>query len=464
MALYKYLFTDDSWIAGTYAVHRRVGSFAKDHASPLLVADRPWEGSSVYCYGTCLVEDRHYRLWYQVYNNKAADLRFRSAVAYAESTDGRQWEKPLVGAIHPEFGPTNLVALSTGRSSLYSPSVVRDDTDPDPARRYKMMIWDAMSEEDLARYGSPFPKCADVPGWCGIEGEGLFTLVSPDGIVWERHTTPIVGSPSDASVLCQLADRSFLATFKTSARDDRHFRVIAESGSDDFSSWSEPRVVLESDWRDATGTEFYGLAAFEYFGNRLGFLWIYHNAPDDKRMDVQLASWTAEAGWQRAADRQTILATGDRGQWDAGSVITASAPVIMPPHDPNRLWLFYAGSTVRHDDARYRRNEIGLATMRLDGFASMEAGYFPGTLGTCALMPLGGRLFLNVVAPHGELSITVLDASDQNPIARSLPMQGPDATALPVMWENAFLFSQDKPVILEFSLHRASLFSFWFAD
>lgn len=460
----KYLFIDDLWIAGTHAVHRRIDSFAKDHANPLLVADRAWEGRSIYCYGTCLVDDGRYRLWYQVANEQEDDPRFRTAVGYAESADGRHWEKPLVGATHPELGPTNLVVLSTGRSSLYSPSVVRDDTDPDPARRYKMMLWDAMSDESLARHGSPFQQCADLPGWRGIEGEGLFTLVSPDGIAWERQATPIVGSPSDASALSQLTDGSFLATFKTSVRDDRHFRVIAESRSDDFRHWSEPHVVLEPDWRDPTGTEFYGLAAFDYFGNRLGFLWMYHNAPDDKRMDVQLASWTARTGWQRSADRQTILATGGRGQWDAGSVITASAPVIAPSHDPDRLWLFHAGTTVRHDDARYRRDAIGLAVLRLDGFAAMEAGYFPGTLSTQPLMAQGRKLFLNAAARHGELSVSVLDGSSRNQIVRSLPLLGVDGTALPVMWENAFLFSQDKPVILEFSLHRASLFSFWFAD
>lgn len=94
----------------------------------------------------------------------------------------------------------------------------------------------------------------------------------------------------------------------------------------------------------------------------------------------------------------------------------------------------------------------------------MEAGYFPGTLRTHALAPEGRKLFLNVATSHGDLSVSVLDANNRNPIARSLPMHGADATALPVMWENAFLFSQDNPVILEFSLHRASLFAFWFAD
>jgi hypothetical protein len=461
---FKFLFVDDRWIKSTYAVHRRIASFEKDFRNPVLVPDKPWEGQSIYCYGTCLEEAGLFRLWYQVFNEKADNPRYRSAVGYAESRDGLAWSKPLVGEVHDEYGSTNLVCLASGRSHLYSPAVIRDETDPEPRRRYKLLFFDSMAADDLARLGSPFLRCPDVPGWRGIDGEGLFAATSPDGIRWTRRPQPVIGTPSDASSLTQLGDGGFLATVKTSTRNDRHFRVIAESMSTDFGSWSGPRTVLEPDWRDPTGTEFYGLAAFEYWGNRLGLLWVYHNAPDDKRMDVQLAIWTSESSWQRAADRQTVLHAGGRGDWDAGGVCTASAPIVAPAIDPDHIWLFHGGVNVRHDDGRYRKDGIGLARLRLDGFAALEAGIFPGTVRTAPFWPEADSLCVNLAARHGRFSVTILDASSGRAIAGSNVIAGMDATALAVLWENTFPPLRGRQIVLEFSLHRASLYAFWFVD
>lgn len=463
MKPFKYLFVDDRWIASTYAVHRQIGSFAKDPANPVLVPDRPWEGNGVYCFGTCLEEDR-LRLWYQVYvfNDPNVDTRYRTAVGYAESDDGKLWQKPAVGIEHPVLGPTNLVALSSGRSHLCSPAVVRDAYDPDPRRRYKMLYFDSMHEDDLSKQGSPFPKCPDVPGWRGLEGEGLFTLTSPDGIVWHRKPQPIDGSPCDASSLALLDDGRFLATFKTSVRDDRHFRVVAESISRDFEAWSEARIVLEPDWHDPPGTEFYGMTAFEYHGNRLGFLWIYHNTPDDKHMDVQLVSWTAQEGWQRTAARETILTIGERGSWDGGSVVTATSPLVGPRADPSALWLFYGGGNVRHDDSRYRRDAIGLARLRIDGFAAMVSSYFPGVLTTNPLVPNAGGLRINANTRHGSLMVTVRDNRSSRLLGQSRPIVGRDDTMLQVEWASPWTWEPGATITLEFALHQATLYSFWF--
>ncbi|HEY6897934.1 MAG TPA: hypothetical protein VI279_11780 [Rhodocyclaceae bacterium] len=458
MAVRKYLFVDDRWIAETHAVHRRPGRFEKHPLNPLLVADQPWEGDCIYCFGTCLEEGGRFRLWYQVYDSKAEDPRFRTAVGYAESTDGLHWEKPRVGVTHPRFGATNLVVLSSGVAHLYAPSVIRDDEDPDPARRYKMMLWDAMSTEDLARHGSPFPKCDDVPGWRGIDGEGLFVLTSSDGIAWRREPRPAIGSPSDASAFCRLADGSYLAAFKTSERSDHHFRVVAESTSADFAHWSAPRTVLQPDWRDPIGTEFYGMAPFDYCGNRLGLLWIYHNVPDDKRMDVQLSVWTAIDGWQRAADRATMLATGVRGEWDAGLVVTASSLQVSPPGDEGGIWLFYGGGNVRHDDSRYRRNGIGLARMRLDGFFGMEAGHFTGSLTLRPMLVPNGDLRLNLSARHGRCKISIHSTGDHRLLARSHVIAGCDDVSVVPTWDLMAADSWNEVVIVVIELQQAVLY------
>lgn len=462
----KYLAIDDRWIDRSYAVHRRPLQFAKHPANPVVSPDQPWEGNSVYCFGSAIEEaggmHGRYRLWYQVYSARNPDPRFETAVGYAESDDGIHWRKPSVGVGHDTHGATNLVWLSSGRSHLYSPAVVRDERAADPAARYKLLYWDAMTEADLAEHRSPYPVTADVPGWRGLEGEGAFVCTSPDGIAWTKaQPVPVFSGPCDATTLTQLDDGRFLATVKTSERGDRHFRVIAETLSDDAIHWPAPATVLEPDWHDAPGTEFYGMPAFDYFGNRLGLIWIYHNAPDDKRVDVQLALWDARDGWQRAPGRHTLLPTGERGEWDAGCIYTASQPIVAPAADPQSLWLYYGGANVRHDDQRYQRDCIGLATLRLDAFAALEAGHFPGTVASRPLTCDGTRLHVNLAGRHGTLQAQLRDAASGELLARSRVLRGADAVDAVLEWESGAP-PRRREITLEFALHRARLFSFWF--
>ena len=51
----------------------------------------------------------------------------------------------------------------------------------------------------------------------------------------------------------------------------------------------------------------------------------------------------------------------------------------------------------------------GLATLRRDGFASLDAGDEEGTITTRPVMFTGKHLFVNVDAPRGELRVEILD-------------------------------------------------------
>ncbi len=464
----KHLFVDDRWIARTHAVHRRIGRPDKRPENPVVKADRPWE-THVGCYGTVLDDGGRYRMWYEAFNLRAdEEPRFQTAVAYAESDDGVHWHKPPVGAEHPRHGATNLVLLSSGRTYLFSPAVIRDDGEPDPERRYKMLFWDAMAADDLERVGTPFPATAAVPGWQPVAGEGMFVAFSADGVTWRRHgPQPVLGGPCDATAMNQGEDGHAMAAFKTSLRADRHFRVVAESESADFVSWSEPRVVLEPDWSDPPGTEFYGMSPFDYFGTRLGLLWLYHNAPDDKSMDIQLAAATGtnrNRHWHRAADRRTLLGTGPRGAWDAGGIMMSSRPVVAPRTDPEGIWLYYDAMNVRHDDTRYWQRAVGMARLRLDGFAAMEASYFAGELLTVPVHANGPRLMVNLAARHGRLTVDALDPASGARLAESAPLEGTDAVAVEVPWRDGRPPPADRPVALEFRLREAALYAFWFDD
>jgi hypothetical protein len=334
----KYIFVDDRWLSRSYQVIREVIPPVKEATNPVLVADKPWEGKDVYVYGTVLVEGGKFRVWYEIYNtSEPADSPFQTCVGYAESRDGLHWEKPMIDEVKYKGERTNIVLLSHGTSSLCSPAVVRDDNEKDPAKKYKMLYWDSMSKDGLKKEGKNFPLGVTVPGWRAIPGEGFFVAYSADGLKWSNASEqPVFTCACDASSLNKSPDGLYHAYYKISVAPDRHFRILGHSSSRDFENWTEPKVVLEPDWRDAYGTEFYGVSYVPYFGNDLGLIWMYYNAPNDKHVDLQLAQRAPDGSWQRAADRKVWLSRGGIGMWDGGGTYPASDVLTSPPGAPGK--------------------------------------------------------------------------------------------------------------------------------
>ena len=136
---------------------------------------------------------------------------------------------------------------------------------------------------------------------------------------------------------------------------------------------------------------------------------------------------------------------------------------------------FYYGAFQRDDsrlagDALWsgpRTNAVfGLATLRRDGFASMDAGDKPATLTTRPLKFSGEHLFVNFAAPRGELRVEVLTLEDKNygpfTAEKCVPLTG-DSTRQRVTWRGveSLARASNKNVKLRFTLTNGSLYSFW---
>ena len=89
------LLVDDWLVAKKSGVERVWHPFEKHAGNPVLTADRPWEGTVAYLYGTVLPEEngKGYRIWYHSW----ADNEYRKL--YATSRDGLKWEKPDLGQV-----------------------------------------------------------------------------------------------------------------------------------------------------------------------------------------------------------------------------------------------------------------------------------------------------------------------------------------------------------------------------
>src|SRR5262249_36157177 len=108
----------------------------------------------------------------------------------------------------------------------------------------------------------------------------------------------------------------------------------------------------------------------------------------------------------------------------------------------------------------------GLAVLRRDGFASLDAGRDGGTVTTRTVRFSGKHLFVNLAATEGSLRAEVLDEKGE-PIApftkeNCIPAKG-DRTLLGVSWRGAEDLSAvaGKPVRLRFHLTNGRLYAFW---
>ena len=123
-----------------------VSGKSRDTANPIVLKKGgPGEPDDLHLrlYGTVIKVGDTLYLWYQARGTldpaEGPDYQFR--VCLATSKDGVRWEKPKLGLV--EFNGSrenNIVDIFGGRCVVWSGPVLHDPEDPDPARRFKMVI------------------------------------------------------------------------------------------------------------------------------------------------------------------------------------------------------------------------------------------------------------------------------------------------------------------------------------
>ena len=389
------LFVDDHIIESYTRVHRTIHTPQKFGPEPILVADRPWEGNCIVL-GTVLrhPETGYLQIWYQTFMKVPPPEN--TYVCYATSEDGIHWDKPVVGDIEYRGSRENNIVLGLRSFDrvLDSPSVIYDPGDANEGRRYKMLV---------------YRKTLDGQG-------GLFAAFSPDGVHWKAIDKPVAPMVGDRTNLMfdPTLDKPYVAyTRRHTMMADLKRRVVYRSESSDFMEWSDPELVLAPDLADSHDLQFYSMSAFRYGSMYLGFVQCLHSSED--RIDIQLATSRDNRTWQRTAPREVFLENGVKGVWDAEWVsIASNAPFSKDEH--GRLWLYYEGRNAAHGQVYpFPRGSIGLATIRRDGFASIDAGSVEGSLTTKPFIWPGAKLLVNMNA-RGCASIT--DGWQQGPGAR----------------------------------------------
>ncbi len=104
--------------------------------------------------------------------------------------------------------------------------------------------------------------------------------------------------------------------------------------------------------------------------------------------------------------RMPILPLGPSGSWDDAMVFTPNHPMV----EGDTIKLYYGGFDETHGNLESNA-AIGLATLRKDGFASLDAGQEVGCVTTKPLVNAAGPLRLNCDTDSGWVKAAVLDAA-----------------------------------------------------
>jgi hypothetical protein len=216
---------------------------------------------------------------------------------------------------------------------------------------------------------------------------------------------------------------------------------------------------------DGVDAQIYGHISFPYESQWIGLLRMYHvKRTGYKQVDVELTSSRDGLNWSRAGNREIFLPLGSKESWEADYTDPAhNGPLLVN----DELWFFYRGSRNLADRENYEF-ALGLAKLRRDGFASIDAGAEEGTLTTRPLTLEGDSLRINAAAKGGSLRVGLL-TMDGKPVDGFGPDDchpiSADSTNQAVRWKSGDDLSAAKKasehVRLVFQMRNASLYSFW---
>lgn len=458
----RILFFDDEFLETRENLEQTVNQPVKHPANPVLRREHPWEAFRIQVYGTVIYDPALdlFKAWYMNIPATAAEKitvqgqrrpGHATLLSYATSRDGIHWEKPMLNLVDFEGSTANNMIAP----DLYNPegfSVLYEPHDPNPERRYKAFYWDhgrgpLVMHDGLEIYG---------------EGpdDGMHVAFSADGIHWKPFEgNPVMKHASDTGqVVLWDPKRARYVAFLRAAGG----RKVARTDSTDFIHWTEPKLVLAPDDTDGSQTQFYGISVDWYHGLYVGMLWMFRIEEGSVgRIDFQLCHSRDGIRWRRDPKRRVFLPPGPEGAWDWGDMRAACRSVILD----DRVLIYYAGSAAKHGLGGKLRigMDIGLATLRRDGWVSLDAGKKAGTLVTKPFTYPGGVLHVNVDARAGALSAELLNADgrplDPPRISAPISIDTPDSA---IEFPDSAPIPAGTPIRLKLTLTTGKLYSFWF--
>ena len=208
-------------------------------------------------------DERVYKLFYMAFPYRDHNwIPGEIGSALATSSDGLKWMRPTLNLV--EIGGSRAnnrfavdPAFTWGPNKFMD--VIYDSHDPDPSRRYKGLIGAEKREP----------------------------VVSADGVNWRRLNVPPIASADESTLTYDERHGRYIAIVKHGTKFGRSAFITF---SEDFETWSKPRLCFNTDERDQE-------LALERIRNRLA---------DDKMQNPLFNDPHPETGWTPPGSDPTI--------------------------------------------------------------------------------------------------------------------------------------------------------------
>lgn len=468
-----YLFVDDHWIAEMSGIERIVNR-AQPLDEPIVWPDDPRTEADC-AWGNVIREpDGRFRLWYATmmmgengrgpheiakagvwgrgddygyYPRSAADGRDVESMLgrYAESDDGIHWTRPNLGLIAFRGSSENNILLTGGRAAEQTGglltnfdgyTILRDDAEPDPQRRYKMVAhWESVHCWDNHELSGSLGRDQEKQDayWAA---RGEYLTYSPDGLRWEQPLERIDMPSGGGDRLLVVRDH----------RRDRWLAYVRAGGwaypafswSEDLRTWSEPEPASQITPATVGAPAVECMIPFNYGNQDLGF-----PCGMDKPRGVftpLLASRHEGEEWTWIDNAEPFIPFGPPSSYYAsGGVPLHNEPFVV---GDELLIYFNAFSRNQTPPCPFGMRSIGVAKLRRDGFAGITAAdaESPGTVTTSPLPVTGDVLEINVEqrGEAGNVEVELL-GEDDGPLpgyglVEAIPITA-DAVRCRVTWQ-----------------------------
>lgn len=472
------LFPDDFLIKSSSNIIRKMHPAEKYPGNPVLWPSEKWENLTAVTYGSVILDDGKYKMWYKVGDGGEA-----GGVGYAESVDGIKWEKPLFDKVLIGGHLTNMLFKKTGNFSGPEAlptffeifGVHKDESDPDPSHRYKMGFLSI-----IRPYSGPRPD-----PFHPTDRRGLGVAGSPDGINWTLIDPYASEAISDGDthwmfdpkrgkyVLYGRTKLTLPEVEKAWSKYDWYNtwhsgRSSARLESPDFLHWdfTEPAsapVVMTADSGDEPGTEIYSMLVFPYESVYIGLIQVFHARPDRDYLEIQLAMSRDSYNFTRLGERKAFIPVGEIGSWDRFNNSLANNPPIAVGDE---LRFYYGGRLYRHSpykgkDTAGTGGGIGFASIKRGRFVSLEASFDGGTVTTMPMVFSGSQLFVNANCRFGSVEISLADENGREIPGWTSTLEGKDNIAIPVTFNPGdFRSFSGQKISFIFKISNAQLYGF----
>lgn len=343
--------------------------------------------------------------------------------------------------------------------------------------------------------------------------------VSADGVQWSDPGVATVSSSDEGNFSYNPKHGLFIHTVK---RGGPYGRAVAVAVSKDFKTWDDYGLIFHADEQDQVmgretierrindptqqqteynnpdqySVQIYNMGVFHYEGLYIGLPSMYHATgrvpntwPGFEKMHlspyilglvrqygdytgfytIQVVCSRDLKNWTRVGNRKAFIETSslDSGAYDRQTIIGPSNALVRG----DELWFYYtgirqyafvtSGRDPGYDDYHPDAGAICLATLRKDGFISVDAAESGGSLLTQPFELRGSELMVNVACrKKGQLQVELLNG-DNSVLATTIPLED-NKVATKLAWnDNGITKFVGQQVRLRFTLTKASLYSYW---